>query len=81
MRDTGSCHASRRQRGPTVRFLVFTNVWLGPSDMSLRHSLWMNLTPIGQQNVNGAALESWRFVVDYELRCQFINYYDILYLF
>ena len=49
--------------------------------MNLCHSLWMYLTLIGQQNVNGVALESWRFVVDYELRCQFINYYDILYLF
>ena len=28
--------------------------------------------------INGAALESWQFVVDYELRHQFINYYDIL---
>ena len=49
--------------GPTVRFLVFTNVWLGPFDMSLCHSLWMNLTLIGQQNINGAALESSPFVV------------------
>ena len=46
-----------------------------------RHSLWMYLTVIGQQNVNGAALESWRVVVDHELRCQFINDYDIRYLF
>ena len=30
----------------------------GPSDKCLRHSLWMLLTVIGQQNVNGAALES-----------------------
>ena len=30
----------------------------GPSDMSLRHSLWMKLSLIGQQNINGAALES-----------------------
>ena len=44
--------------GPTVRFLVFINVLLGPSDMSLRHSIWIYLTPIGQQNINGAALES-----------------------
>ena len=36
--------------------------------MSLRHSLWMCLTLNGQQNING---------VD-ELRCQFINYYNIL---
>ena len=53
-------------------------VWLGSSDMNLRHSLWMKLTLIGQRNTNGAALESWRFVVDHELRCQVINYYDIL---
>ena len=32
----------------------------------------------GQQNDNGMVLESWRFVVDYESRCQFINNYDIL---
>ena len=38
------------------------------------------LTLIGQQNFNGAALKFWRFVVDYELRCQYINYYDILLL-
>ena len=67
--------------GPTVRFLVFTNVWLGPSDVSLHHSLWMFLTLIGQQNVNGVAFESWRYVAHYKLRCQFINNYDILYLF
>ena len=30
----------------------------GPSDMSLRNSLWMYMTLVGQQNVNGAALES-----------------------
>ena len=36
---------------------VFTNVLLGSSDMSFRHSLWMYLTLIGQQNDNGAALE------------------------
>ena len=53
-------------------------VWLGSSDINLCHSPWMNLTLIGQQNVSGAALESWRFIVDYELRCQYINYYDIL---
>ena len=29
----------------------------GASDMSLCHSLWMYLTLIGQQNVNGADLE------------------------
>ena len=29
-------------------------------------------------STNSTALESWRFVVDYELRCQSINYYDIL---
>ena len=45
------------------------------------HVIWVYLTLIGQQNVNGAALESRRFVVEYELRCQFINNYDILYLF
>ena len=44
--------------GPKVQFLGFTNVLLGPSDMGLRHSLWMNLTLSGQQNINGAALES-----------------------
>ena len=49
-----------------------------PSDIKLRHSLWMDLTLIGQQNVNGAALESRRFVMDYELRCQFISYHGIL---
>ena len=54
--------------------------WLGPSDISLRHSRWMYLTVIGQQNVNGTALEFWRFDVEYELRCQFINW-DSLYLF
>ena len=26
-------------------------------------------------------LESWQFVVDYEIRCQFINYNDILQFF
>ena len=31
---------------------------MGPSDISLRHSLWMYLTLIGQQSVYGAALES-----------------------
>ena len=38
----------------------------GPGDMSLCHSrsVWMYLTLIGQQNVNGAVLESCRFVVD-----------------
>ena len=51
---------------------------LGPSDISLRHSFWMYLTLIGHQSVNGAALESWLFLMDCELRCQFINYYDIL---
>ena len=50
----------------------------GPPDMGHRHSLWLYLSLIGQQNVNGATLESWRFVVDYELRWQFINYYDNL---
>ena len=40
---------------PTVLFLVFSNMRLGPSDMNLRH--WMNLNLIGQQNFNGAALE------------------------
>ena len=53
----------------------------GPSDISLRHSRWMYLTLIGQQNVNCAALEFRRFDVDYKLRCQFINYWYILYLF
>ena len=48
--------------------------------MSLRHSCWMYLTLIGQQNINGTALESWRFM-DYELICQYINYQDILYHF
>ena len=51
---------------PKVRFPVLTYVWLGPSDISLRDSLWMYFTLIGQQNVSGAALESWRFVMDYE---------------
>ena len=55
---------------------MFINVWLGPSDMNLLHSLWMNWTLIGQENINDAALESWRLIVDYELICQFINYYD-----
>ena len=45
--------------------------------MSLRHSRGMYLTLFSQQNPNGAALESWWFVVDHELRCQFLNYYDI----
>ena len=49
--------------------------------MSLRHSLWIYLTLIGQQNVNDAALVSLLFVMDYELRCQFNNYYNILWLF
>ena len=31
---------------------------LSPSDISFRHSLWMYFTLIGQQSVNGAALES-----------------------
>ena len=66
---------------PTVQFPLLTYVWLGPSDTNLCHSLGMYLTMIGQQNVNGAALESWQFVMDYELRCQFINYYNVLYLF
>ena len=64
-----------------MRFRVLSKVWLGRYDISVRHFLWMHLTLIGQQNMNGAALESWRFVVDYDLRCQFINYYNILYLF
>ena len=38
------------------------------SDISFHHSLWMNLTLIGQQNINGAALEYRRFVLDYELK-------------
>ena len=37
-----------------------------------------DISLISQQNVYGTALESWQFVVDCELRCQFINYYDIL---
>ena len=51
-------------------YIPMCDVLQGPSDMSLRHSLWMDLTLIGQQNIN-----------DYELMCQFINYYDILQLF
>ena len=39
------------------------------------HSIWMYLTLIGQQKYNGATLDS---VVDYELRCQFIDYNDIM---
>ena len=47
-------------------------VWLGPSDIILRTWLWLvNIT-------YGATFESWQFVMDYELRCQFNN---ILYLF
>ena len=48
-------------------------VWLCPSDISLCTWLWL-------VNINfyGAAFESWKFVMDYELRCQFNN---ILYLF
>ena len=38
-------------------YRAISNERLGPSDMSLRHSLWIYLTPIGQQNVNGAALD------------------------
>ena len=55
-----------------------SNVWPGTSDMGFRHSLWMYLNLIGQQNINGAYLESWRFVVGYELRCQFKHHYNIL---
>ena len=51
---------------------------MGPIDVSLRHSLWMCLTLIGQQIVNGAAFESWRYDMDCELRCQFINNYDVM---
>ena len=58
--------------------LVACNLWLCILWAPLRHSLWLYLSLIGQQDVNGAALESWLFVVDYELRYQFINYYDIL---
>ena len=79
--DTGSRHASRRQRGLQCDFQCLPMCDWAPSGMSLRHSLWMNLTLIGQQNGNGVALASRLFVVDNELRCQFINYYDILYLF
>ena len=42
-------------------YSAISNVYkvrLGPSDMSLRHYLWVCFTLIGQQNVNGAALES-----------------------
>ena len=57
--------------------LMFANVWLSSSGMSLRHSLWKSWTLIGQQNFNGAALDSCRFVVDFELRCQ--SRYFVLY--
>ena len=39
-------------------YSAISSVRLGPSDISLRHSIWMYLTLIGKQNVNGAALES-----------------------
>ena len=37
-------------------YSTISSVWLGPSDINLRHSLWMNLTLIGQQKVNGMPL-------------------------
>ena len=40
--------------------------------------LFWNHGLIGQQKVSGAALEFWRFVVDYEWICQVINDNDIL---
>ena len=61
----------KNMRGTTLEVAMLANVSgayseissvyqcvTGPSDMSLRHSLWINLTLIGQQNVNGEALES-----------------------
>ena len=41
-----------------------STVWLGPNTVSLCHSLWMYLTLISQQKVNGAAFESWWFDLD-----------------
>ena len=58
--------------------VFLSNVWLGPDVVILRHFLWMYLTLIGQQKVNGAAFEFWRFDTDYELRCEFINHSNIL---
>ena len=55
--DTGSRHASLRQRAYSAISNVYQCV-TGHPDMSLCHSLWIYLTLMGQQNVNGAALES-----------------------
>ena len=64
---------SKNMRGTTVEvdrqadvsgaYSAISNVYqcvaaVGPSDMSLRHSLWVYLTLIGQQKVNVAALGS-----------------------
>ena len=57
----------KNMRGTTLEVAMLADVsgaysamseCLPTCDMSLRHSLWMYLTLIGQQNVNGAALES-----------------------
>ena len=49
----------------------------GPLWHQHRHSIWMYLTLIGQQNINVAA-KSLRFVMDNKSRFQFINYNNIL---
>ena len=49
----------------SVNLCVTGPCWHQPSSL-----FWMYLTLIGQQNVNGAALESWRLVMDNELRSQ-----------
>ena len=51
----GSRHASQVSRACSAISDVDQCV-TGPSDMSVRHSLWIYLTLIGQENVNGAAL-------------------------
>ena len=56
---------------------LLSYMWLGPDDLSL----WIYMTMIGQQQVNGLAIEFLRFDMDYVLRYQFIIYFDILQFF
>ena len=53
---------------------VYQCMYLGPNHKGLGHSIWMYLTLIGQQNADGTPLESWRFVVEYELNSQLLWY-------
>ena len=69
----------------TLHYWFMCMYWLNSKDQCVTGPLWHEPSSLtldeldsGRQNIYGATHESWRFVVDYELRCQFINYYDIL---